>query len=134
MDLKKLYGTATSLGGVGAETAGNGNASGDKPNGLEYFWLVFKDGRKKSYPYRYVGLIETDDADGHLVVHCNCEALRFINIHGEGLTLLLDGLSAHTVEKVVETKRPDYIRTGELVVVKIELVRKERRLSLVNEK
>jgi hypothetical protein len=117
MDLKKLYGTATSLGGTNAPTPDA------PPPRFETFWLCFRDGRKISYPYRFVGPIEIDADEDHVVINCTCGSYQSINIDGERLSLLVKGLDNATVDIVRETPHPDFVPPGGTVVIKIEVMR-----------
>jgi len=121
MDLKKLYGTATSLGGASAPTPDT------IPPRFETFWLCFRDGRKISYPYRFVGPIEIDADEDHIVINCTCGTYQSINIDGERLSVLVKGLDAGTVEFIRETTRPEFGPPGGMVVIKIEVVRPRKR-------
>jgi hypothetical protein len=121
MDLKKLYGTATSLGGT------NADAPDTTPPRFETFWLCFRDGRKISYPYRFVGPIEIDAEEEHIVIYCTCGTYQSINIDGERLSVLVKGLDAGTVEFIRETTRPDFVPPGGMVVIKIEAVRSKKQ-------
>jgi hypothetical protein len=117
MDLKKLYGTAGIAAGV------NTTPSGGPPPRLETFWLHFSDGRKISYPYRYVGPIEIDADEERIVILCTCDAYRSIIISGERLSVLVRGLDAGSIDVIRETPRPDFIPPGGMVVFKIEVVK-----------
>ena len=115
-DLNKLYGAAASLGGTRS-------VQPQTPVCYDSFWLCFKSGRKISYPYRYLGPVEIDEHEERVVIHCTCDSIRFINIDGERLSLLVRGLDARSIDTVRETPRPEFVRPGELIVVKIEVVR-----------
>jgi hypothetical protein len=123
MDLKKLYGTATSLGGT------NASPSDTIPPRFETFWLCFRDGRKISYPYRFVGPMEIDEDEEHIVIYCTCDTYQSINVSGERLSVLVRGLDAATVDVIRETPRPDFVAPGGMVVLKIEVVRAENKAN-----
>ena len=114
-DLKKLYGMAASTSGVEQTQVR-----------FDTFWLCFKSGRKISCPYRFVGPIEIDENEEHIVINCTCDTYQSINIEGERLSLLVKGLDAATVDIIRETPRPSFVSPGGMVVVKIEVVRNER--------
>jgi len=86
---------------------------------LTRFTVQKRDGRIFSYPYALISLVELPSGD-RLVLHCNCEKLKRIEVEGYGLLKVAEAFSEGRLRAIREASNPRFA-TGDLSISKIRL-------------
>ena len=90
------------------------------------FLIHFRNGNTLSYVYRYVIGVETV-GEQRIDLFCNCRNIVRISIFGTGLASIASQLRANTLRELRETTRPQYSRTEETVIERVEIKRTQQQ-------
>lgn len=94
---------------------------------LRRFEVVHRSGKRWSYPYSHLGLIESPNPT-HVTLHCLCRNVSMIEIKGKGLSKIIEHLTTATLQTISETDHPKFSRDEIIIeVVQIQMRQSQER-------